>query len=272
MRKMLLIALAIVAVMLLLIWSGQRRMIYLPFGGTPVPGDYDVPDAEVVTIRTTDGVDLGAWFIHATAPASGFTVIVFNGNAGHRGMRAPLARALSARGIATLLLDYRGFGGNPGSPSETGLLHDARAVRTWLDARPGLDRARIVYFGESLGSGVAVQLAAEAPPAALILRSPYTSLVDIGQLHYSLLPVGLLLRDRFSSIDAIRRVRVPVLMIAGERDSIIPAANTERLFAAANEPKRLEIIRGADHNDLALLSGAQMVEAMVGFLTEIAKR
>jgi fermentation-respiration switch protein FrsA (DUF1100 family) len=271
MRQMLFVALAVVALMLVLIWAGQRRVIYFPFGGTPRPADYGMPDAEAVTIRTADGVDLGAWFIPAAAPATGFTVIVFNGNAGHRGFRVPLARALSARGIATLLLDYRGFGGNPGSPSETGLMQDARAARAWLDARRGVARDRIVYFGESLGSGVAVQLAAEQPPAAVIVRSPYTSLADIGRLHYPFLPVGLLLRDRFSAIDAVRRVHVPVLVIAGERDSIIPASNSERLFAAAHEPKRLEIIPGADHNDAALLSGERVIDAIVRFLADSSK-
>ena len=272
MRQMLFVALAVVALMLLLIYVGQRRMIYFPFGGTPALVAHDLPTAEAVSIRTTDGLDLGAWYVTATPPATGVTVIVFNGNAGHRGLRTPLARALAARGIATLMLDYRGFGGNPGSPSETGLLQDGRAARAWLESQSGVDRSRIVYFGESLGSGVAVQLAAEQPPAALILRSPYTSLTDVGQLHYPFLPVGLLLRDRFSSIDVIGRVRAPVLVIAGERDSIIPAANSARLFAAANEPKRLEIIPGADHNDLALLSGAHMIDAMVQFINEAAKR
>lgn len=269
---MLFVTVAIVALMLVLIYVGQRRMIYFPFGGTPALVAHDLPTAEAVSIRTTDGLDLGAWYVTATPPATGVTVIIFNGNAGHRGFRTPLARALAARGIATLMVDYRGFGGNPGSPSETGLMEDARAARAWLETRAGVDRTRIVYFGESLGSGVAVQLAAEQPPAAVILRSPYSSLADVGRLHYPFLPVSLLLRDRFSSIDVIRRVRAPVLVIAGERDSIIPASNSERLFAAANEPKRLEIIPGADHNDLALLSGDRMVAAMVQFISEAAKR
>ena len=268
---MLFVGIAIIALMLFLIWIGQRRMIYLPFGGTPALAEHDVPDAEAVTVRTTDGLDLGAWYLPAASAGTGITVIVFNGNAGHRGFRTPLARALAAQGIATLLLDYRGFGGNPGSPSEAGLMQDARAARAWLDTKPGVDRTRIAYFGESLGSGVAVQLAAEHPPAALILRSPYTSLADVGRLHYPFLPVSLLLRDRFSSIDTIRRVHAPVLVIAGERDSIIPASNSERLFAAANDPKRLEIIPGADHNDLALLSGSRMVDAIVRFLSDSAK-
>jgi fermentation-respiration switch protein FrsA (DUF1100 family) len=261
------IAVVVIAVLLFAIWAGQRRLIYFPFGGSPTPADYGLPQAQAVTVPTSDGVSLGAWFVPASAPATNITVIVFNGNAGHRGHRAPLGRALAARGIASLLLDYRGYGGNSGSPSERGLMLDAQAARTWLDARPDVDRTRVVYFGESLGSGVAVQLSASRPPRALILRSPYTSLVDLGRRHYPWLPVSLLLRDRFASIDVIPRVRVPLLVIAGERDTIIPASNSERLFAAANEPKHLEVIDGADHNDLPLLAGAQMIDAIVRFLT-----
>lgn len=269
---MLSMALVLIAALLLAVWAGQRRLIYFPLGGKPAPADYDLSQAHAVTVRTADGLDLGAWLVTASAPPTGFTVVVFNGNAGHRGYRAPLARALAARGIATLLLDYRGYGGNPGSPSERGLMLDARAARAWLETRPDVDPAKIVYFGESLGSGVAVQLAASQPPAALILRSPYTSLVDLGRLHYPFLPVSLLLRDRYASIDIIRGLRVPVLIIAGDRDSIIPASNSERLFAAANEPKRLEIVAGADHNDMPLLAGPQMIDAIVRFLTKAEGR
>jgi fermentation-respiration switch protein FrsA (DUF1100 family) len=267
MRQMLLVALAIVGLMLLLIWLGQRRMIYLPFDGNPSPAAYGLPDAQVVTLTTEDGLELQAWFVRPTRAPTGITVVVFNGNAGHRGYRAPLARALADRGVATLLFDYRGYGGNPGGPSEAGLMRDARAARAWIDAQPGVDATKIAYLGESLGTGVAVQLAASHPPAALMLRSPYTSLVDVGRHHYPILPVGLLLRDRFSSIDWIARLHAPVLVIAGEHDRIIPRQSSERLFAAANEPKQLVIIPGADHNDMSLLAGAQMLDAIVDFLT-----
>jgi fermentation-respiration switch protein FrsA (DUF1100 family) len=265
--RMLLLLVVIVGLMLVLIWAGQRRAIYFPFDGNPLPADYGLPDAQVATLTTEDGLELRAWFVRPTRAPTGITVVVFNGNAGHRGYRAPLARAFADRGIATLLFDYRGFGGNPGGPSESALMRDARAARAWLDDQPDVDRGKIAYFGESLGTGVAVQLAASHPPAVLMLRSPFTSLVDVGRHHYPILPVGLLLRDRFSSIDWIARVRAPVLVIAGEHDRIIPRQSSERLFAAANEPKQLVIIPGADHNDMSLLAGAQMLDAIVDFLT-----
>jgi fermentation-respiration switch protein FrsA (DUF1100 family) len=193
-------------------------------------------------------------------------VIVFNGNAGHRALRAQLADALAQRGIASLLFDYRGFGGNPGSASEEGLALDARAVRTYAAGRSDVDATRLVYFGESLGTGVAVRLATECPPAALILRSPFTSLVEVGRYHYPILPVRWLLRDRFDSIDRIGRVRCPLLVIAGDRDGIIPPALSQGLYDAAPSPKRLVIIPDADHNDADLLAGPRLIAAIVEFL------
>src|SRR5690606_27765101 len=122
-----------------------------------------------------------------------------NGNGGDRSMRVPLASALNRMGLSVLLFDYRGYGGNPGSPSEEGLAADARAAQAWLAAQPGVDQ--IVYFGESLGGAVAVRLAVERSPVALILRSPFTSLADVASVHYPWLPVRRLLLDRYPSID-----------------------------------------------------------------------
>ena len=180
--------------------------------------------------------------------------MIFNGNAGHRGYRVPLAAALRRHGLQVLLTDYRGYGGNPGAPSEEGLAADARAARAYLLTRPDVDPARIVYFGESLGAAVAVRLAVEHPPAALILRSPFASLADVGRHHYPLLPVRLLLRDRFASIDRANQIRSPVLVIAGTRDSIVPIDHTRRLYDAIVTPKTLVEV-AADHNDEELLDG-----------------
>ena len=264
-------AFLIVAAVVMVVWAAQRRLIYFPFGAVPAPAAAGLPGAEPVIVPTADGLTLGAWFVPATAASSGFTVLVFNGNGGNRAMRAPLASQLRARGFASLLIDYRGYGGNPGSPSEEGLTHDARAARRYLASRPDVDERRLVYFGESLGSAVAVALAAESPPLALILRSPFTSLVDIGRHHYPFLPVRLLLRDRFAAIERIGRVRCPVLVIAAEADTIVPRQFSERLFEAAHEPKRLLVVDGADHNDAELFDGARMLDAVVAFVYEAAR-
>jgi fermentation-respiration switch protein FrsA (DUF1100 family) len=219
-----------------------------------------------VTFPTADGLMLHAWFVPADRPAR-VTVLFLSGNGGNRAMRAPLAAALAARGIATMLVDYRGYGGNPGRPSESGLAEDARAARAYLAQRPDVDPSRIVYFGESLGTGVAVRLATEHPPRALVLRSPYTSLVDIGRRAYPYLPVRLLLTDRFASLDRIGSVSCPVLVIAGTRDGIVPAEQSKRLFDAVRHPdKKLLMIEGADHNDYELLAGTELIDAVVSFL------
>jgi hypothetical protein len=260
--------LAAIVILLALIWVGQRRMIYFPFGDVPAPHEVSSSRVEEVRFRTVDGLELSAWFFPARGRAPRATILVFNGNAGNRAYRVPLAEALTERRMNVLLTDYRGYGGNPGVPTERGLADDSRAARAYLASRSDVDPARIVYFGESLGSAVAVDLAAEHPPAVLILRSPFTSMADIGQHHYPFLPVRLLLRDRFASIDRIRQIRSPLLVIAGGRDSIVPLRYSHRLYDGALEPKALVVLPDADHNDEALLSGAEMVDAVVRFIEQ----
>jgi hypothetical protein len=259
----------VIAVVVLfgLLWAGQRGFIYFPLSNVPDPAAAGLPLAELVMFETQDGLTLDGWFVPAAAPATGHTVLVFNGNAGHRGHRADLAAQLSARGLAVLLFDYRGYGGNPGLPSEEGLARDARAALAYLGSRPGLDATRIVFFGESLGAAVAVRLALEYAPAALILRSPFSSLTEMGERHYPFLPVRWLLRDRYPSIDRIGRITSPLLVVAGETDRVVPLADSRAIYDAAPHPKRLVIIPGADHNDEALAAGPVLVRAVVDLVT-----
>jgi fermentation-respiration switch protein FrsA (DUF1100 family) len=260
--------LAIVSVTLLGIWGLQRRLLYFPASTLLSPRAAGLAHVEPVTFESGDGLRLGGWFVPAAGPARA-TVLVFNGNAGNRGHRGALADALRRHGLQTLLFDYRGYGGNPGSPTERGLSLDGRAARAYLAARPDVDPSRIVYFGESLGTAVAVDVAAEHPPAALVLRSPFASMAEVGRHHYPLLPVNLLLRDRFAAIDRIGAIRVPLLVIAGERDSIVPLEHSKRLYDAAAGPKTLLVLPEAGHNDIELLSGREMIEAIVRFLAPI---
>lgn len=260
------IALALLAGAILILaalWLLQRRLIYLPFGVVPL-ASASLHGAEEVSLPTEDGLELGAWFVPGEEDAT--AVLVFNGNAGNRSLRAELAEALAIHGLSVLLFDYRGFGGNAGSPSESGLETDARAARDYLASRPEVDPTRIVYFGESLGAAVALELSTEHPPAALVLRSPFTSLTDVGRVHYPFLPVALLLRDRYPSIELIEEVEAPILVVAGERDRIVPPIQSRRLYEAASEPKRLVVIEGADHNDHALATGEPLVSETISFL------
>ena len=255
---------AAIAVLLTIVWAAQRRLIYFPFGGEPEADGIGTHAS--VSFPTADGLQLNAWWFAAATSPPRATVLVFNGNAGNRAHRVPLAEALRRGGLQVLLVDYRGFGGNPGSPSERGLAADSRAAYAWVSRRPDVDRARLVYFGESLGSAVAVELAAEHPPAAIILRSPFTSMADIGAHHYPFLPVRLLIRDRFPSIDRIVQIGAPLLVIAGDSDRVVPFEYSRRLYDAAASPKQLEVIRGADHNDYELLAGTEMLEAVLAFV------
>ena len=266
------VALVGVAALLLLIWVGQRQLIYFPSHSVPTPAAVGLTPAEAVGMPLEGGGTLNGWFMPGPRQPAPYTVLVFNGNAGNRAYRAPLASALQRRGLAVLLFDYRGFGDNAGAPTQSGLEADARAAHTYLLSRPDVCRDRIVFFGESLGSAVATMTAVERRPAAVILRSPFTSMAEVGQFHYPVLPVRWLLRDRYASIDAVRRLRSPLLVIAGDRDSIVPFEQSQRLFDTATGQKEMVIIRGADHNDRVFLDGEQMVAAILAFLARVVPK
>jgi uncharacterized protein len=263
---------AVLAAVVGLLWAFQRRLIYLPSPGPVPPAATVLPGAEDVAFTTADGLRLRGWFVPGATAGPGPArpaVLVCNGNGGNRAMRAELARALSRLGLAVLLFDYRGYGGNPGHPSEDGLAADARAALDHLAARPEVDPARIVYLGESLGAAVALRLATERPPAALVLRSPFASLAEVGRRHYPVLPVSLLLRDRYDAAALVGRLQAPLLVVAGGRDRIVPASHSRRLFAAAPEPKRLVVLDGVDHNDHALNAGPRLLAELRSFLAGV---
>ncbi len=247
------------------LWTGQRRLIYFPDRTTP---DLGVVGSgwEEVAYETEDGETLQAWYRPPRPGRS--TVIVFNGNAGSRADRVLLGRGLAGEGLGVLLTDYRGYGGNPGEPTEDGLAADARAALGFARQRGG--GSHLVYFGESLGAAVAIGLAVAEPPAVLVLRSPFASLADIGRVHYPWLPVAGLLRDRYPSLDRLEAVNRPTLVIAGDADRIVPPEQSRAIFDAAPGLKQLLIVPGADHNDLALVAGDEMIETVVRFIEEFA--
>ena len=212
----LLIPVAVIVALLLGLWVGQRQLMYFPLANVPPIEALGVDDIEPVAFDTADGLRLSGWLFTVNGLDKATTVIVFNGNAGHRAHRVPLATALRSMGLQVLLFDYRGYGGNPGSPTELGLAMDARAAREFLINQRHVDPGSVIYFGESLGTGVAVKLASEHPPAALILRSPYTSMADVGQLSLSVAA---------GAADAPRSIRQP-------------GAHTEREDAAADHRRR----------------------------------
>jgi fermentation-respiration switch protein FrsA (DUF1100 family) len=263
MRSILLALALVVTVPLALLWGLQRRLIYLPSPGPVSPVGQMLPGARPVSLKTSDGLELGAWFLPAAEGSRNAAVLVANGNAGNRAARAPLAKALAAEGISVLLFDYRGYGGNPGSPTADGLALDVRAAYRFLIHEARIDPDSLIYFGESLGAAVVTELATEHPPGALVLRSPFVDLASVGRVHYPFLPVGALLKDRYPVADQIARVEVPTTVVYGSADSIVPPEQSIAVARAAGGPARTVTLDGVDHNDRALLDGRVLVEAVL---------
>jgi len=252
-----------------MLWALQRQLIYFP-DPTPVPPAGEViTGARDVTLRTANGLELGAWFVPATGQVdTGMAVLVAPGNGGNRAGRAGFAEELSRRGLAVLLMDYRGYGGNPGSPSQDGLAADADAAVAAL-TELGYQPQRTVYFGESLGTGVVAALQLRHQPAAMVLRSPFTELADVGAHHYPWLPVRALLRDRFPATEHLATNHVPITVIYGDRDAVVPPLLSARVADQAPSLAERVVIEGADHND-PIMFGPRVADAVARLAQGVA--
>jgi fermentation-respiration switch protein FrsA (DUF1100 family) len=249
----------------LLAWQ-QRRFLYVPDPRRPDLQATGVADAQVVSVHTVDGLDLLAWWV-APSGAAMPVVLYLHGNAGNIEDRARRFAQVSRSGWGMLLLEYRGYGGNPGAPTEAGLLQDARAAYAWLHSG-GITAARVLPWGESLGTGVAVRLAGEVDVGAVLLESPYTSIAAVAQRRFPFAPVDWLILDRFDLIGRIGAVHAPVLVMTGGRDTIVPPAMGRAAFALANEPKRFWFAPDAGHNGLI---EAGLFDAVQGFVRDCWK-
>lgn len=262
MRRALIIAslfAAAAVVVIGFVYVSQRQFIYFPSSAVgAIPAG-----AADVSFTTSDGLTLGGWFFPSSdhnAP----TVVVFNGNGGNRAGRTELAREFARFGFGVLLFDYRGYGGNQGRPTEDGLVVDGVAAVNYAASRPDVDAERLVYFGESLGTGVAVATAIEHVPALLILRSPYTSLPDVVATTV-FRPFAGLMWDVFPTLDRMPRVEGPVLVVAGSQDGTIPFEQSRRVYEAAPGSKMLHEVE-AYHNDRSLSSGFLSNEEVAAFI------
>ena len=269
--RVLLVVLLLIGAVMGTLWAVQRQLIYYPDRAQVRPAGEVIPGARDVTLHTDDGLELGAWFIpaqgdrHLSLPMA---VLVAPGNGGNREGRAGLAEELSSRGLAVLLMDYRGYGGNPGSPTEEGLAADAFAATEALQAL-GYPPERTIYFGESLGTGVVAALHLQRPPAGMVLRSPFTELAAVGAHHYPFLPVRLLLRDRFPVVEHLSSSDVPVTVIYGDHDTVVPSELSERVADAASALAERVVIPGANHND-PVMFGPQVAEAVARLARGVA--
>ncbi len=236
---------AIVIVVMILLYVFQRHLIYFPERLAPRPQDYHANDLQVVSLHTRDGLVLNAWYKPAMNQQA--TLLYLHGNAGHMGYRMPLARQLIQAGFGILLLDYRGYGGNVGSPTEQGLYEDGRAGLRYLKEQ-GVRSTQLVLYGESIGTGVATALAVEYPVCAVVLQSPFTSLAALARYHYP----WLLIKpwDRFDSLGRVATIHTSLLILHGKQDELVPYDEGVILFNRALEPKKMVSFEQGDHNNL----------------------
>lgn len=223
----------------------QRDFLYFPDKVERTPADVGFTGVQQITVSTSDGQTLQAWYLQAK-PGNP-TILHFHGNAGSIADRSERLRFYQRHGAGALFVSYRGYGTSSGSPSEAGLINDALASYAWLRS-VGLEPRDIVLVGESLGAAVAVQLAARQKVAAMVLEAPFTSTVEVAKSLYWWLPVDLLMKDRFESIKAIGKIHVPVLIVHGENDEITNVSLGQKLFDAASQPKEFHLVEGSTHN------------------------
>jgi fermentation-respiration switch protein FrsA (DUF1100 family) len=229
-----------------MVYVAQRSLMYFPDTVHTAPAAAGLPDAEEVSLTASDGVNVIAW--HVAARDGKPVILYFHGNGGALRNRVERFRKLITDGIGLVALEYRGYGGLSGSPSEQGLIADAEAAYAFAAAR--YQATQLVLWGESLGSGVAVALAAEKPVGRVILEAPFTSALAVGQRHYWYLPVRLLMKDQFRSDERIAKVTAPLMIMHGMHDRIIPYAMGEQLFDLANKPKHIVRFLDGGHEDL----------------------
>jgi fermentation-respiration switch protein FrsA (DUF1100 family) len=245
-RSILLVGLACYLGIVALMYFAQRKLMYFPYSSRMAPDEADFPQAGELELKTADGLRIVAWTV---PPKPGKPVVLyFHGNGGSLAHRVHRFRRLVEDGTGLVALSYRGYGGSEGSPSEEGLIADGRAAYDF--ARDRYPEAGIVLWGESLGSGVAVAIAAERDVAAVILEAPFTSAADVAFSAYPFLPVSLLMKDQFRSNERIGKVKAPLLIMHGARDRVVPFRLGERLYGLANEPKQFVRFSDGGHEDL----------------------
>jgi uncharacterized protein len=227
-------------------YFGQRRLLYFPDPVRTAPATIGLTAASERIIEAPDGEKIVAWYV-AAKPGQP-TLLYFHGNGGALAGRAALIAKYAARGRGVFIMAYRGYSGSTGSPTEAANVADAKLAYDAL-MREGVKPQEIVIYGESLGTGVAVQVAREKPAAGVILDSPFTAVVDRAAEIYPWLPVRLLMKDRYESSRHIVGLQTPLLIVHGEVDDVVPVAMGRRLFAAANEPKEIVTLPGAGHNN-----------------------
>jgi len=270
-RSLVIAAFVAIAVWTLALMAFEEQFIYFP--SVYPEGLYNALDPSVGVIdcwfTTADSVKLHGWYVRAPDPIG--TLLLSHGNAGNISHRLDLMRQLHRSGFNVFMYDYRGYGRSEGFPTEEGIYLDGRAAYDYAATLPGVDSLRIILFGTSLGGAVSVDVATDRSPGGLILEATFSSGKELGQELYPFLPIKLFMKSEFNSVEKIRSITVPILVIHGSDDSIVPLKLARRLFDAANEPKEFYEIAGADHNDTYMVGRAEYFNKISGFARRLLK-
>jgi uncharacterized protein len=247
----------------------ERSYIYFPAAEvTATPADVGL-DYEDVVFPASDGTPLHGWFVPGTGDPP---MLWFHGNGGNMSNRVELLRVLHDElHVPIFLFDYRGYGASAGRPSEQGTYRDAEGALEALAERTGSGPGRMLYFGQSLGAAVAVELAVRRLPLGVILESPFTSIRDMAATHYPSHPLRPFVRSRYNSLGKIRRIGAPLLVLHGDRDEVTPVWMGRRLHEAAAEPKELHVVPGAAHDDLHGIGGPGYLAAFRRFVGRLSR-
>ena len=241
----------------------ESRLIYFPehtLEGNPLRAGLTYED---VWLHSDDGIKLHGWFMPSRQP-SGLTLLLLHGNAGNISHRMDKYAVLLGLGVNVFALDYRGYGSSTGEPSEAGLYHDADTAYHYLTGQRGIAPQRLILYGESLGSAVAVDLASKQPSGGVILEEAFTSAADVAQQMYPFLPMRWLVRSKFDTLDKIARINAPLLILHSQDDELFPLSYAQRLLVAARLPKQLVVLHGG-HNDAFVVSATQYRTALQQF-------
>jgi pimeloyl-ACP methyl ester carboxylesterase len=258
----------VIGATLFLVFS-EKRLIYYPAAEVDVtPKALGLP-LEEVSIEVEPGVRLHGWFIKAAKEPSVATVLFSHGNAGNIADRLDRVLRLREMGADFLLYDYRGYGRSTGSPDEEGTYRDGRAAYDYLVGTRQIDPARLVLMGESLGCAISIQLAVERRAAGLVIEAPFASIAHMANAIYPFLPLGSFIRTRYENVKKMPQLKLPLFVVQGTRDEVIPVAQGRMVFDAAPEPKQYLAIEGAHHNDVYVIGGEGYRRALSAFIARV---
>lgn len=246
-----------------IMYFGQRQLMYFPSNENPQPRDVGLSGVSVKLLTTPDGETLVTWYEPAAEAQP--TILFFHGNAGEIGYRGNRFAAYRQAGFGVLFVSWRGYGGSTGTPSEKGILTDAISAYDWLIAQTVAPQM-IVVVGESLGTGAAVQLASQKPVGAVLLGAPFSAAVEVAKDQYPFIPVGLLMKDQFRSVDHAAEITAPTLIIHGNEDRVVPYASGQKLFRSIAAPKEFITLEGLGHN---AISDADAIAQEIVFIRRV---